>query len=316
MAATVVPAAPLEDRPLGPATTLLVGDRGGRYPQGNSLLVRGAHETVLVDPSLGMYLRRGRLPRADRVLHSHCHEDHIAGSGLFPDVPWHFHGLDLPGIRDLDGLMAIYGLPPEIDAAYREVVLEKFHFTPREDAIAFAGDDVFDLGGGVRARVIHAPGHTRGHSFFHLEPDDVLYLGDVDLSSFGPYYGDAWSDLDELERTLDLARRLKARWYATFHHVGAIEGRAAFLERLERFAAVIGERERRLVAFLAVPHSLDEIAAHRFVYRPKDPVLFAEPVERRSMEQHLTRLVAAGDVEEVEPGRFRARSPGAPHGVS
>ena len=80
---------------------------------------------------------------------------------------------------------------------------------------------------------------------------------------------------------------IEARWYATFHHIGVIEGRAAFLERLDRYVAVIADRERRLLEYLAEPRSLDEIAAHRFVYRPQDPVPFAEPVERRSMAQHV-----------------------------
>jgi glyoxylase-like metal-dependent hydrolase (beta-lactamase superfamily II) len=173
--------------------------------------------------------------------------------------------------------------------------------------VAYRDGDVFDLGGGVRVRAIHAPGHTRGHSLLHVEPDDVLYLGDIDLSSFGPYYGDAWSSLEDFERTLAMVRAMPARWYATFHHVGVLDGRAAFLERLDRFAAVIGAREERLLAFLAEPRTLDEIAAHRFVYRPGDPVSFAEPVERRSMGQHVVRLVAAGQVAEVEPGRFLAR---------
>ena len=139
-----------------------------------------------------------------------------------------------------------------------------------------------------------------------VEPDGVLYLGDIDLSSFGPYYGDAWSSLEDFERTLSRARSLEARWYATFHHIGVVEGRPAFLERLDRYAAVIADRECRLLAYLAEPRSLDEIAAHRFVYRPQDPVPFAEPVERRSMGQHVERLVRDGRVREVGPGRFLA----------
>ena len=43
------------------------------------------------------------------------------------------------------------------------------------------------------------------------------------------------------------------------------------------------------------------------VYRPGDAVPWAEVVERRSMAQHVERLVAAGRVREVEPGRFVAR---------
>jgi glyoxylase-like metal-dependent hydrolase (beta-lactamase superfamily II) len=285
-------------------TTVLVGERNGKYPHGSSLLVEGAEETVLIDPSVDVAEQRFALPRVDRVLNSHCHEDHVAGNGRFRDVPWHLHEADLPGIRSLDGLMAIYGFDGPVDTAWRTVVTERFHFTPRQDPTPFRAGDVFDLGGQVRIRVIHAPGHTRGHSFLHVEPDGVLYLGDVDLSSFGPYYGDAWSSLEDFERTLVMARTLEARWYATFHHVGVLEGRSAFLEKLDRFAAVIADRERRLLEFLATPHTLDEIAAHRFVYRPQDPVSFAEPVERRSMGQHVTRLLAAGAVREVEPGRF------------
>ena len=294
----------LPERRIG-RTRVLFGARGGRYPHGNALQVEGGEESAILDPGLGVVARRASLPPADRVLNSHCHEDHVAGNHLYPAASWHLHELDLPGIRSLDGLMAIYGYPGALDGAMRKLVLERFHYQPRADAVPFRDGDVFDLGGGVRVRVLHAPGHTRGHSFFHLEPDDVLYLGDVDLTSFGPYYGDAWSDLEDFERTLRLARGLRARHYATFHHVGVLDGRQEFLARLDRFEAVIGERERRLLDFLREPHSLDEIAIHRFVYRPQDEVPWAEPVERRSMGQHLARLAADGRVEEVAPGRWR-----------
>jgi glyoxylase-like metal-dependent hydrolase (beta-lactamase superfamily II) len=174
----------------------------------------------------------------------------------------------------------------------------------RPDARGFADGDRFELGGGVRVEVIHAPGHTRGHCFFRILPDDVVYLADVDLSSFGPYYGDAWSDLEDFERTLAQARGIDARHYATFHHIGVLDGRAAFLDKLERFSAVIADREARLLAYLGEPRSADEITEHRFVYRPQDPVPFASAVERRSMSQHLARLVRNGRVREVEPGHY------------
>lgn len=291
------------DRTLG-RVTVLGGARGGKYPHGNSLLVAGTEERVIVDPSLSL-ADRADLPAADRILNSHCHEDHVAGNHRYPDAACHLHELDLPGLRSLDDFMAIYGMSDAIDRAFRRTVVDDFHFVPRPDALPFRDGTVFDLGR-CRIRVLHAPGHTRGHSLFHVEPDDVLYLGDIDLSSFGPYYGDAWSSLEDFARTLAMAAGLRARWYATFHHVGVLEGPVAFRERLARFAAVIDDREARLLAFLAAPRTLAEIVAHRFVYRPGDAVLFADDVERRSMGQHLDRLAAAGRVREVEPGRFRA----------
>ncbi len=289
------------------AVTVWFGAARGKYPQGNSLTVRGREETVVIDPSLGLVPRRAGLPRIDRVLNSHCHEDHVAGNHLFRDVPWHVHEADLPGLQSFAGFMAIFGYDdPNVAKGWERLVREQFHYLEKPDALAFRDGDVFELGGGVRVRVIHTPGHTRGHSALLIEPDGVLYLGDIDLSSFGPYYGDAWSDLEDFERSLARVREIEANHYATFHHIGVVE-RPLFLERLERFRAVIADRERRLLAFLAgAPRSLAEVAEHRFVYRKSDAVPFAAPVERRSMAQHIVRLLRQGRVREIEPGRFQA----------
>jgi glyoxylase-like metal-dependent hydrolase (beta-lactamase superfamily II) len=294
----------LEERQIG-HVTVLFGDRGGKYPDGNSLLVRGSEESAIIDPALGVIGRRDTLPAVDRVINSHCHEDHVAGNFLFPDASVHVHEFDRHGLGSLDAFMDIFGYPEPIHTPWRKAVVERFHYEPRPDAIAYTDGDVFELGE-VRIRVIHTPGHTRGHCALLIEPDDVLYLGDIDLSSFGPYYGDAWSDLEEFEATLRRVREIDARYYATFHHIGVLEGREAYLERFDRFAAVIADRERRLLEYLVEPHSLDEIALHRFVYRPGDAIAFAEPVERRSMEQHIRRLARTGAVREVEPGRWQA----------
>lgn len=275
---------------------------------GNSLYVRGREESVLIDPSLGVVARGAEALGVDRILNSHCHEDHTAGNSLFSDAACHLHERDLPGIRSLDAMLEIFGYPEPVYSGWKQALVERFHFSPRPDALPYQDGDVFDLGGGVRIRTIHAPGHTRGHCLLHIEPDDVLFLGDIDLSSFGPYYGDAWSSLDEFIPTLAKVRTLRARHYATFHHVGVID-HDTFLARLDRFEAKIPEREQRLLAYLAEPRDLDEIAEHRFIYRPEDPVPFATPVERWSMQQHVERLLREGRVHEVEPGRYQAGTP-------
>jgi glyoxylase-like metal-dependent hydrolase (beta-lactamase superfamily II) len=308
-ACSAVPCTAMEERSIG-CVTVLFGERGGKYPHGNSLLVRGADATALIDPSLALVERRaiGRpVTGVDLVLNSHCHEDHIAGNHLFPDATWHMHEADQPGLGSLDAMLAIYGYPEPVHSLFREILVDDFHYTPRPDASVFVDGDVFELGGGVRIRVLHAPGHTRGHSFFWIEPDDVLYLGDVDLSSFGPYYGDAWSSLADFDRTLAALPALTTRHWATFHHIGVLDDRRVFEDRLARFHAVIADREARLLAFLRdAPHDLAEIAAHRFVYRPEDRIPYAEPVEARSMQQHVERLLASGQVREIEAGRFLA----------
>jgi hydroxyacylglutathione hydrolase len=298
--------------------TILASERGGRYPDGRSLLIAGPERTLIVDPSVSVSGRGSDLPRVDGVLLSHCHEDHLAGLHRFPGAPCAVHALDLPALCSLDGLMAAYGYSayPEIEARWRRIVVDDFHYLPRPDATALRDGDVIDLGGDVRVHVVHAPGHTAGHCCLLVEPDGVLYLADVDLSSFGPYYGDAVSSLEEFDRTLARLRDVDAGRYVTFHHVGVIAERTAFLERLDRYAGVIETRERRLLELLREPRTVAELAARRIVFRAHDEVAYADPVEHRTISQHLDRLRLRGAVAEVEPGRYLAvaAEPGAEGG--
>jgi len=285
-------------------TSVIPGADAGRYPDGNALVVRGRSESILIDPTLTIARDANPPDRIDRVLISHAHEDHLAGLVRYTGVPVHVHAADLPGLQSLDGLMRIYGLPASIEPAWRDEVVTRFHYAPRPDAMPFADGDVFDIGA-RRLRVIHLPGHTRGHSGFLVEPDGVMFLADVDLSGFGPYYGDAWSSLDDFERSIERCRDIDAGTFVTFHHKGVVEGRDTMLGLLADYAAVIARREQAMLEFLAEPRSLDEMMARRFVYRPHVVLLFADAVERRSAELHVERFLARGQVVEVEPGRYQ-----------
>jgi len=293
------------DLRLGRAVAL-IGTDVGKYPYGNSLLVAGSDGSVLIDPSVSVFDRGGAPAAVDRILISHAHEDHMAGVGTFPGAPVHAHHDDLLGVHSLDGLMEIYGMSPDNDASFRTVVLEEFHYTGRPDATGFADGDRFDLGDGLRVEVVHLPGHTRGHCGFLVEPDGVFFVADVDLSSFGPYYGDHWSDLEDFERAMARCREIDARWFVTFHHKGVVEGRDEFLTALDAFEAVIARRERRLLDFLAEPRSLADIVAHRLVYRPGLEIMWADDAETRTAQRHLARMLRTGEVHEPEPGRYRA----------
>ncbi len=298
-----------DDLQIGPVH-VLIGHRGGRYPEGNSILVKGRDATAIIDPSVGLWQRTETLPQVDLVLGSHCHEDHIAGYPLFPDAPVHLHEADAIGLSGLDAMLAIYGFTGQTKAGFEQVLVDQFHYEVREEVELLADGDEIDLGG-VEIEVMHTPGHTRGHCCFMVrwrdgdEEKRLLYLGDIELTSFGPYYGDAWSNLEDFERSLARVRALDADWYATFHHIGVLEGQAAFLERLDVFEAKIADREAKLLAYLTEPRSMADIAAHRFVYRPGDDVPWAEFTERRSAEQHIARWVERGVVKDCGDGRWQ-----------
>jgi glyoxylase-like metal-dependent hydrolase (beta-lactamase superfamily II) len=287
-----------DERSLGPSVTVLFGQSSGKYPDGNSVLVRGSQRSVLIDPSLGVRCRP--TIDVDMVMLTHTHEDHAAGISAVRFGSLHVHEADLAALQSVDGLMALYGLTGQAAADMTELVSDGFHFAGWPDALGFAHGDVFDLGG-VSVRVVHAPGHTGGHSVLVAETaggPTVAVAGDIDLSSFGPYYGDAASSLDDFQRTLSVVRELRADHYVTFHHKGVIDGFDAWRAAVDAFAAVIDRREGALLDLLAEPRTLDELAAVGIVYRAGTaPPVFGLPVERRSIAQHLERLVGAGRVE-------------------
>lgn len=292
-----------QERRLSAHVSVLVGTDTGKYPSGNSLLVRGTREAVVIDPSVDLVARGGAPVAIDAVINSHAHEDHIPGNGLFLDARVHVHDADLPGVQSLDGLMDIYGFEGKPRSDFKKVVVEEFNFAPRPDAQGFSDGAVFDLGE-TKIEAVHLPGHTRGHSGFRIS-EGVFFLSDIDLTGFGPYYGDVWSDLEDFEASLERVRDEEADYYVTFHHKGVIEGRTAFLELLDAFGAVITRRHEAMLEYLSEPRSLEDMVAHRFIYRPHIKSLFADQVERRSAFLHLQRMQSRSEVNEVEPGRFQ-----------
>lgn len=280
--------------------TLLRAANGGGYPYGNSLLVRGSAGTLLVDPSLALV---DDVPGADAVFVSHAHEDHLAALADVP-APVHVHTADLASVQDLDVLLDGYGLPAAERAETAVSTVEEFRLAARPDAVGVPDGYRFDLGD-RSATVVHLPGHTAGHSGLLVEPEGFLYIADIDLTGFGPYYGDRVSSLEGFERSLELCGRVEARWFGTFHQKGVVEGAAEFRAKLGAYRDVIVRRDAALVEFLAEPRTLAEVVARRFVYRPHVAAPHVETVEARTAEQHLARLVRLGTVTELEPGRFQ-----------
>jgi glyoxylase-like metal-dependent hydrolase (beta-lactamase superfamily II) len=282
---------------------VLSGPANGAYPSGNSVVVEGAGETVIIDPSVTVVEMGGAPIPVDAVVNSHGHEDHLAGNGAFPAARVYIHGDDLLAAHGIEGLLDVYGLAGAARDGFRQTLLTEFHYSPRPDATGFGDGHVFDLGG-ITVEAVHLPGHTRGHSGFRIS-GGVFFLSDIDLTGFGPYYGDAWSDLDQFEASLARVREEDADHYVTFHHKGVIEGRARFVELVDAFTAVIGRRHSAMLEFLAEPHTIDDMVTHRFIYRPHVEHIFADAVERRSASLHVSRMIERGEAVEVEPGRYQ-----------
>ena len=289
----------------GPVTVYF-GEKNGKYPDGNQVVVRGA-DTLAVFDSPQVSQRIGAaFDSADLAILGHVHEDHMAGLRRIPNAAVHVHEADVEAARSWAGLSLHYGYPPEVLGPMRAKIEREFDYAPRPDAIAYADGARWDLGGGVSVRAVHMPGHTAGHCVLLVEPQGVAFIGDIELSGFGPYYGDATSDLAAFRQTLRRVEALPARVWVTSHHKGVYTDRDAFVRALHAFAATLDAREARLLDMLGdAARTLDELAAMRLLYPPGFDELWVDCVERRSIAQHLDALIVAGRVGRVGDDRFR-----------
>lgn len=283
------------------SVTVLVPAEGAAYPNGGTVVVTGADATLLIDPSRAM---RADAARPDLLMISHAHEDHLAGVRHF-DVPIHGHHLDVAAIRSPEVLLDGFGYPPDERDEFARTVLPMFGLVERPDAVAVDSGHRFDLGGGVSATVVHLPGHTAGHCGVLVEPDGFFFIADIDLTSFGPYYGDVGSSLAGFVASIEAVAEVEARWYGTFHQKGVIDGRDAVREKLAGYRGVIDRRRRRLLELLAEPSTIDDVVRERLVFRPHVEGPHVETVERRTARLHLDALLGSGEVVETEPGLFR-----------
>jgi glyoxylase-like metal-dependent hydrolase (beta-lactamase superfamily II) len=289
------------------AVTVHFGEKSGKYPDGNQVLVTGPDARAAFDTPL-VANRIGReFEEVDLVILGHVHEDHMAGLHLVPHAQVQVHQADVASAQSWEGLERHYGYPEPVLRAMKTVVERDFHYCPRPDAIAYGDGATWELGGGVRIRAHHMPGHTAGHSVLVVENEGIAFLGDIDLTGFGPYYGDACSSLTEFRRTLTAVAQLEASTWVTSHHRGVVTNRAEFIALLDRFAGKIEERADRLLDYLRDgPLSFDELVHRRVLYPATYDAPYAESAERRTIEMHLEELVAQGRVQALEAGRFVA----------
>jgi len=287
----------------GPVTVYF-GEKTGKYPDGNQVIVRGRDTTAAFDTPQVANRIGAALDTVDLVILGHVHEDHMAGLHRLPHAPVHVHEADLRAAQSWEGLSRHYGYPPSVLTPLKAKIETEFHYQPRPDAMAYTDGALWDLGG-VRVRAVHLPGHTAGHCVLLVEPHGIAFIGDFDLSSFGPYYGDATSSLGAFRRSLARLEELPAQVWITSHHRGVLTDRGAFVSALHAFGARLDEREARLLQMLAAgPRTLAELVRQRLLYPPTHQELWIDQAEQRSIAQHLDELVATGRVQQDADSRF------------
>ena len=277
--------------------------RGGKYPQSNSVLIDDDIRTI-IDPACNeeKLLSIHRQRPIDVIINSHGHEDHILYNSCFPDAQLWVPEFDADVFRDMDAFINQFHPLDEIDEKTRDgwsqFLTEVVRYKPKEPDRLLVDEEILDFGQ-TRVRVLHTPGHTAGHLSFHFLDENVIFLADLDLVKFGPYYGDNGSSIDDTINSLQRLAKIEADVYLVSHgKKGILDGDPA---HIHRYLQVIYQREEKLLAFLATgPKTIQEITAHGVIYgghRLANGAWDLSKSEKSMMQKHLERLERLGSVK-------------------
>jgi glyoxylase-like metal-dependent hydrolase (beta-lactamase superfamily II) len=267
----------------------------GKYPHCHSVYIDGAG--VLIDPASD----RDRLKRlrdeseVREVWLSHWHEDHFMHLDLFDDLPLRMSEQDAPQISDIELFLDGYGIEKEeYRQAWREIAATQFHFKPRKPTGFLKGGNQVRLEG-LTIDIIPTPGHTPGHLCFFFQEPGVLFLGDYDLTPFGPWYGDRDSSIQDTIASIERLKQIPATAWLTCHETGIFEENPGDI--WDQYLAVIDHRAGQLLDFLKEPRTMADIVGEWIVYqRPREPQEFYAMTEEMIMQKHLDLLIAKSTV--------------------
>ena len=282
---------------LAPNIYYIKGENNSRFPYCSCLYLKGKRQRVLIDAGMGSAnLAAARKMGIDVLILTHCHIDHRLTRSEIVDVPVWCHRKEAILLRDRDHFFTAMGLRRSgldlsglFDFANGMFDIEIDHKIDDGERI--------DLGG-LTLEAIHTPGHTPGHLAFFIPEANFLFSADVDLSSFGPFYGHDFADIGDFLVSIEKLKKVKAKMVIS-GHAGLFNGNLK--NKFDVYEEVIHDRDRILLEKLNRPKSIEDFKGCNLFYKtyPDFPDLIRW-FELVHIGKHLTRLAEMGMVRQEE----------------
>ncbi|HEC37687.1 hypothetical protein LCGC14_1075060 [marine sediment metagenome] len=149
----------------------------------NLFLIIGSHSALLIDTGCGLFPLKPILSDLIKnktllVINTHSHFDHIGGNYEFDEIL--IHNEELKSISMPTDVSFLQESPKEIVKRYES---RKYTIQPANKIKSIKDMEIIDLGG-MEAKVIHTPGHSKGS--ISLLTKGELFTGDV--AHYGAMY--------------------------------------------------------------------------------------------------------------------------------
>lgn len=181
----------------------------------------------------------------DVLLQSHGHLDHFFLTPGLNATEILIHPADQAMAESADAYLEEFGFHLLVpDKHLHKLYMDAIHYNPITITGHIQDGQVFDFGH-VQVQVMHLPGHSAGHCGFFFPEQDFVFTADLDLSVFGPWYGNLKSSIADLLSSIDRLLELKPGLVVSGHGQAIIKEKIP--ARLKAYRDIILHRQERIL---------------------------------------------------------------------
>jgi len=197
-----------------PRVHLVRGKYEGRFPEANTLIIDDEILTLVdagshPDQVFSTLRDLGHKPEdLDRIVLTHYHADHKGYTMHFrrtSDCEVICHPLARDAVESFQTMMKTIGIvSPEMKESWLNLLRRRLPHVQDDYEVdrTYRDDKPIDCGE-VQLIPIHSPGHTHDHTCFGINGYEKILLVDIDLTDFGPWYGNVVSDLEDFKKSIE-----------------------------------------------------------------------------------------------------------------
>lgn len=244
---------------------------------------------------------------ADSILFSHYHIDHTVGSYVFPQCEKLIHSSEKDVLVSEETFLK-FCYQTDLKSDYDKWKPRFLDFLEFEGLSGWKDlllDHIqsFDINkpldlGEIQLEFLHLPGHSPGHCGLYEPESKILFIGDIDLSKFGPWYGWRNANLQSFRQSIAKLKEFIENNSISIiipSHSSPIENKQECLKRLSDFNNIFDERKRKILEFITKQKAgttITELTKQSFIYQGSrsQPQFVHEVFERFMIEHHLEEL--------------------------
>ncbi|TXT67521.1 MAG: Hydroxyacylglutathione hydrolase [Promethearchaeota archaeon] len=279
------------------------GQNGGRVPYSNCVVMGD----YIIDTGISP-VRLKRLKKKfvlKNLCFSHWHDDHIRDCKNFVHLPFYCHPEARPIIEDIDKLLDLYNIRNSpAEKPFKLFLSQIIDAYGVKIAGTFEHNEVITIDNGLEVHILYTPGHSKGHCIFHIPELKFAFIGDIDLSKFGPWYGGIDSDIIKFMVSIDTISKLNLETVVTGHR-GLVKGKDVIQQELEKYKAIFKRRERMIMDLLSPeePRNPKDLLEKNIIYKRYEflkPFLLA--MEQTMIQKHFDKLIAEHKIAQEDEG--------------